>query len=130
MGLDVPRTAKGRLHHTVGFIIIEESLAIGIPLQFLTTAHGDVGHVTHGRRVVTHIGGCFGLTPGQDAVHEVFVVTAATAQVEFIRSDDFLKEGILTGFEVAAMDVDENPAVFPFELESRRATGRHRRIQI
>src|ERR1035438_3403954 len=61
----------------VGFVVVEEALHLGIPLDCAAQTHGGMGEKAGAARAVTDLGGGRGLLTGADAGEPVQMVIVA-----------------------------------------------------
>src|ERR1035437_690546 len=61
----------------VGFVVVEEALHPGIPLDSAAQTHGGMGEKAGAARAVTHLGGGRGLLTGADAGEPIQMVIVA-----------------------------------------------------
>src|ERR1017187_10816369 len=103
-GSDEIRAVGGALvagEQVVGFVVVEEALHPGIPLEGAAQTHGGMGEQAGAARAVTDLGGGRGLLAGADAGEPVqMVIVAGTGmQMDFAIPDAGGEDAAIAGVE-------------------------------
>src|ERR1017187_8567222 len=87
--------------HLVGFVVVQEALHPGMPLDSAPQTHGGMGEQAGAARAMTHLGGGRGLLTGADAGEPVqMVIVAGTGmQMDFAILDAGRQYPAIAGVE-------------------------------
>src|SRR5512133_1252484 len=112
----MPGGAVGFGEEAVGLIVVDETLAVGIPAELALQEHGDVAEVADGGGAVADLDGGGRDAAGFDGVDEVAVVICAVAQADVVGAEDDGLEVSRPAGEPAISGLDEAAIAFEADL--------------
>jgi len=107
--LQLPPVVHGTPEHLVGFLVADEALLLGVPLELLLEAPGDVGQEAQGGGMVCGVDVGHRVLAAAHAVEEVVLMMIGIGQLQLVEFDFELEQRLGLGPDSGAVYVDPTP---------------------